>query len=93
MASTKKWTITFKPKAAKQFKKLDKQAQILIRNFLRDKLQYEQDPRRVGAPLKGEMGDFWRYRIADYRLICNIQDQVITIEILKIGHRKDVYKR
>ncbi len=87
------WTIEFRPKAAKQFKKLDKQAQLTIRAFLRNKIQNEVDPRRLGAPLKGEFKNFWRYRVGDYRLICNIRDQTITIEILKIGHRRNIYDR
>lgn len=92
MASTKTWTIEFKPKAEKQFRKLDHQTQKIIQKFLRERLQKEQDPRRLGTPLTGELGDFWRYRIGDYRLICNIEDRTMTIEILKIGHRKDIYR-
>ena len=87
------WTIKFKPKAAKQFKKLDKQTQIIIRDFLRKKLQNQKDPKIFGKALTGDLKSFWRYRIGDYRLICDIQDHIITIEVLKIGHRRDVYKQ
>ncbi len=92
MASIKTWTIVFKRKAEKQFRKLDHQNQKLIQKFLREKLQKEQDPRRFGTALKGDLGEFWRYRVGDYRLICSIDDHIVTIEILKIAHRRDVYK-
>ena len=87
------WTIEFRPKAVKQFRKLDRQAQLTIRAFLRNRLQNEDDPRRLGAPLKGEFKDFWRYRVGDYRLVCDIHDQTITIEVLKVAHRRDIYDR
>lgn len=86
------WTIRFKPKASKELEKLDPQTQRLIWNFIRKKLRDEEDPRRLGEPLKGPLKSFWRYRVGNYRLICDIHDRTITIEILKIGHRRDIYK-
>jgi len=50
------------------------------------------DPRLLGKALTGALSDRWSYRVGDYRLICDIQDDVITVLVLTIGHRKDVYE-
>ncbi len=49
-------------------------------------------PRRTGKPLSGPFGTFWRYRVGDCRVVCDIQDDTITILILRVGHRRDVYR-
>jgi mRNA interferase RelE/StbE len=78
--------------AEKQITKLDRGAQKLIQKFLRERLVPAGDPRQWGKPLHGEKRGLWRYRVGDYRLICNIQDERITGLVLQIGHRKDVYR-
>lgn len=50
------------------------------------------DPRALGRALKGELGDLWRYRVGNIRIICDIQDNVLTILVVEMGHRKDVYQ-
>lgn len=87
------WEITFRPKAAKELKKLDKQAQKQIIKYIKEVLQPSEDPRSIGTMLKGDYGEMWRFRSGDYRLIGQIHDEIITIEILKVGHHKNVYKR
>ena len=52
----------------------------------------QDDPRALGKALKGELGDLWRYRVGNIRIICDIQDNVLTILVVKMGHRKDVYQ-
>jgi mRNA interferase RelE/StbE len=59
---------------------------------LRDRLQPAENPRQLGKPLQGDKGGLWRYRVGDYRLICEIQDERITVLVLRVGHRKDVYR-
>ncbi len=85
------WTIKFNKKSEKELSKLDKQAQVTIINFLL-KLEKKSNPRDTGRALKGELGLFWRYRVGDYRIICKIEDEMITVLVLAIGHRKEVYK-
>jgi mRNA interferase RelE/StbE len=86
------WTIEITRSAEKQIKKLDRVAQALITRFLRDRLKSADNPRQWGKPLHGEKGGLWRYRVGDYRLICDIQDEKITVLVLEVGHRKDVYR-
>jgi mRNA interferase RelE/StbE len=78
--------------ATKRITKLDPQAQKSIVRFLRERLAGADDPRQWGRALQGEKRGLWRYRVGDYRLICDIQDRKITILVLELGHRKDVYR-
>lgn len=84
--------IEFDKKASKEFKALDKFNQKKIDKFLL-KLTNSVNPRQFGEPLKGNLQSFWRYRIGDYRLICSIEDNVLTVVILRVKHRKEVYKK
>lgn len=86
------WTIEISRTAEKQIKKLDRVAQGLIVRFLRERLTPTENPRQWGKPLHGEKQGLWRYRVGDYRLICDIQDQKITVVVLEVGHRKHVYR-
>ncbi len=86
------WTIEIKRTAEKQIQKLDRKAQQLIVRFLRERVAPADDPRQWGKPLHGDKRGLWRYRVGDYRLICDIQDEKITVLVLTVGHRKDVYR-
>jgi mRNA interferase RelE/StbE len=86
------WRIEITRTAEKQIAKLDRDAQKSIQSFLRERLVPAEDPRRWGKPLHGEKRGLWRYRVGDYRLICDIQDEKITVLVLEVGHRKDVYR-
>jgi mRNA interferase RelE/StbE len=86
------WRIEITRTAEKQIRKLDRGAQNSIVIFLRKRLESASDPRRWGKALQGEKRGLWRYRVGDYRLICDIQDKKVTILILEVGHRKDVYR-
>jgi len=84
------WTIEITRTAEKQIRKLDRVAQESIVRFLRERLKPAENPRQWGKPLHGEKRGLWRYRVGDYRLICDIQDERITVLVLEVGHRKDV---
>ncbi len=86
------WTIEITRTAEKQITKLHRQAQQAIVRFLRERLAGADNPRQWGKPLQGEKSGLWRYRVGDYRLICDIQDDRITVMVLQVGHRKDVYR-
>ena len=86
------WTIDFDKKAKKEFSKLDKSSQKQIDKFLL-KLMKSTNPRKFGEALKGNMQLFWRYRVGDYRLICKLEDKVLTVMVLRVKHRKEVYRK
>ena len=83
-------TVIFADKARKEFLKLDKPIQKQIQTFI-VKLQGLEDPRSSGKTLVGNLAGRWRYRVGDYRLVCEIDDEKIIITILRIGHRKNIY--
>lgn len=83
-------TVVFSGKAEKEFLKLDKPIQKQIQSFIL-KLQKLEKPRSTGKALSGNLQGLWRYRVGDYRIICDIQDDQILITVLRIAHRKKVY--
>lgn len=87
------WTIEFDLLARKNVEKLDKQVRNRIRAFLYERLAELDNPRQIGQALQGStLGNFWRYRVGDYRIICDIQDKRLVILVIEIGHRSDVYR-
>jgi mRNA interferase RelE/StbE len=86
------WTIEITRTAEKQIRKLDAPAQKSIVRFLRERLKSAANPRQWGKPLHGDKRGLWRYRVGDFRLICDIQDERITVLVLEVAHRKDVYR-
>ncbi|MGO9575264.1 MAG: type II toxin-antitoxin system RelE family toxin [Terriglobales bacterium] len=93
MASpSRTWRIEIGRTAEKQIQKLSRTAQESIVRFLRERVQPAGDPRQIGKPLHGDKGGLWRYRVGDYRLVCDIQDERVTLLVIRVGHRKDVYR-
>jgi mRNA interferase RelE/StbE len=86
------WTIKLDTHAIKQLKKLDKLAQRRIAVFLQKRLACCETPRNLGKPLVGRLSGLWRYRIGDYRIISKIKDREITVLVINIGHRKEIYR-
>lgn len=86
------WSLEFTSKAEKAFSQLSPAVKKKIENFIDEKLLKTSHPRRLGLALSGMQG-IWRYRVGDYRLICEIQDHRLTIIAIHIGHRPDVYKK
>ena len=86
------WTIELTRTAERQIKKLDAPAQKSIARFLRERLKSAENPRQWGKPPQGDKRGLWRYRVGDFRLICDIQDDRITVLVLEVAHRKDVYR-
>ena len=83
------WTIKITDTARKQLKKIDPEIQQQIQNFIINRIK--KSPRSFGKPLKSNFAGLWRYRIRDYRVICNIQDKNFTVLIVRVGHRKKAY--
>jgi len=86
------WTIEIARTAEKQIKKLDRPTQAAIVRFLRERLKSAENPRQWGKPLHGDKRGLWRYRVGNYRLICDIQDEGITVLVLEVAHRKEAYR-
>ena len=87
------WRIEFDEAALKELAKLDKPVARRILAFLRERVAALENPRSVGEALKGSaLGEFWKYRIGDYRVIANIEDGALRILVLKVGNRRDVYR-
>lgn len=86
------WKLSIHPAAAKEIRKLNKQAQRQILDFLGTRVHNCPNPRDHGKALSGEMAGFWRYRSGDYRIIVKIEDDRVRVLALAIGHRKEIYK-
>jgi mRNA interferase RelE/StbE len=86
------WKIDFSPTALKQLNKLDKSIANRILRFLHERVQDLDDPRKIGARLQGTLSEFWKYRVGDYRLICSLEDDRFVVLVLRIGHRREIYK-
>ena len=75
----------------KQLKRVDQAAKVRILAFLKHRVLSADDPRLYGKPLTGELSGYWSYRIGDYRVIADIEDETFTIIAIDVGHRRDIY--
>ena len=86
------WSIEFDRAAERELDKLDHQVAKRILSFLFDRVTQLDNPRSIGEALAGaKLGNLWKYRVGDYRLISSIEDNRVVVLVLKIGHRRDVY--
>ena len=87
------WKIEVTAAAARQIKGLGPSNAERIRKYLRERLATLDDPRQLGRPLAGSaLGNFWRYRVGDYRLLCEISDGTLTVLVVAVGHRRNIYR-
>jgi mRNA interferase RelE/StbE len=86
------WTVEFDGAAAKELRKLDKQTQQEILRYFRERIATDEDLRRFGKPLSRDLTGLWRYRLRNYRMSCNIEDNKLVVLVLRVGHRKDIYE-
>jgi mRNA interferase RelE/StbE len=87
------WQIKFDDAAKKDLAKLDKPIARRITTFLRKRVAVLDDPRSIGEALTGsKLGEFWKYRVGDYRIISSIEDGELRILVVKIGNRREVYR-
>lgn len=87
-----KYRLLFSKRALKELKKMDKAVSALIFAWLKKNIDGAADPRAFGKALKGDKKEMWRYRIGDYRVLADIEDENLTIIAIEIGHRRDIYK-
>jgi mRNA interferase RelE/StbE len=87
------WTISYTEIAKKQLGKLDKQTARRILDFMDGRIAHQEDPRSTGKALTGPMlGAYWRYRVGDCRVICDIQDGTLCILVIELGDRKKIHR-
>lgn len=86
------WKIEFAATARKELKRLDRTEAKRILGFLHDRVILHGNPRLFGKPLKGQDGEIWRYRVGNYRIICELQEATMVVLVARVGHRKAVYR-
>jgi mRNA interferase RelE/StbE len=87
------WSVELSEGADRQLSRLDPQHRTRILKFLHERVARLGDPRSIGEALHGSpLGEFWRYRVGDYRLICKIEDDRLVVLVLRVGHRKEIYR-
>jgi mRNA interferase RelE/StbE len=87
------WIIKYSETSLRQLKKLDKSIALRVLDFMDERIAPLEDPRSQGKNLVGpKLGSYWRYRVGDVRVICDIKDKVVTILVVEVGHRREVYR-
>jgi len=86
------WRVEFTRTAEKQIVRLNRPFQARILNYLRERVQPCENPRQFGKALHGDKQGLWRYRVGNYLLICDIQDEKVTVLVLAVAHRKEAYR-
>jgi mRNA interferase RelE/StbE len=87
------WKVELSAEADRQLSKLDAPQAKRILKFLYERVARLDDPRSVGQALHGSrLGEFWKYRVGDYRLICKLEDKRLVVLVLRLGHRREIYR-
>lgn len=86
------WTIEYSDVARNQLRKLDKPSARRILDYMDQRIAPLEDARSVGKRLRGPLGAFWRYRVGEYRIICELRDATLRVLVVRVGNRKDVYR-
>ncbi len=87
------WRIEVNDIAERAILGLDKPVRQRVIAFLHDRVETAEDPRHLAEPLAGELRGLWRFRVGDYRIVCDIQQAVRLVAVLDVGHRSDVYRK
>jgi len=85
------YAVNYSQRAAKELEKLDRHTAAIIYGWIDKNLMGCENPRLYGKSLVGDKEGYWRYRVGDYRIIASIQDNLVVIEIIRVGHRREVY--
>lgn len=87
-----RWVYRFDDRALKELRKLGKKTKRDIIDYLDDRVAGREDPRRFGKGLKSDLAGLWRYRVGDYRILCQISDGQLLVLVVAVGHRRDIYE-
>lgn len=85
------WLVEFDDQARRELRALDPQTQRQILRYLKERIATDEDPKRFGKALTGDKLGLWRYRVNDYRIVCQIEDSKLTVLVLRAAHRREVY--
>ncbi|MBZ5601764.1 MAG: type II toxin-antitoxin system RelE/ParE family toxin [Acidobacteriia bacterium] len=86
------WTIDFTDKAVTELEWTDHSVRRRIISFLEERVAPLDDPRQIGKALRYDLANLWSYRVGDYPILCDIRETVLTVLVVRVGHRKDVYE-
>ncbi len=86
------WTIEYDPEAIRDLNKLDRSIRADVFNYMQNRIARADNPRNFGKALRHDKFGLWRYRVRDFRIICELQDAPQVVLVVGVGHRKDVYR-
>ena len=86
------WNVEWDDRARRELRQLDRQVQRTILRYFSERIATDDDPRRFGKPLRHELQGLWRYRIGDYRAVCQIENDQLIVLVLAVNHRRQVYR-
>jgi mRNA interferase RelE/StbE len=86
------WTVKWEERAFKELKKLDKAVQREILRYFNERIASDKNPRRFGKALTANKSGLWRYRVTDFRMVCQIQDHEFVVLVLRVAHRRLIYR-
>ena len=86
------WTIRYTDQALRDLRGIDSVVGRRILDFMDKRVARLRDPRQIGERLHGKLGTYWRFRIGDYRAICEVKDELVTVIVIAIGHRREIYR-
>lgn len=87
------WRVEFSKGAQKDLAKLDATGRDRVLRFLAERIERGDDPRKLGEALKGTVvGRYWKYRVGNFRIICDLQDEFLLVLVVRVGHRREVYR-
>jgi mRNA interferase RelE/StbE len=86
------WTVSLTQSAKRSLAALDRPVADRVIRFLDERVATSEDPRATGKALGGDLSGYWRYRVGDYRILCELKDDVLIVLVVDVAHRKDVYK-
>lgn len=86
------WTIEYDEEAVRDLKKLDRQVQREILDYMEQRIGRAEDARSFGKPLRHSKFGLWRYRVRDYRIICQLRQAKLIVLVVAVGHRSTVYE-
>ena len=85
------WEIKISKRAENSLAAMDTTAARRIKQYLEEKVATDLNPRRLGKSLHGNLSGYWRYRVGDYRIICEIHDEEVIVLVIDVGHRSRIY--
>lgn len=87
-----RWSVVIEPSAQKDLRKLGGRDGARVLRFLHDRIGKLDNPWQLGSPLKGQLAEYWRYRVGDLRILCRIEDEKLIVLVIAVGNRREIYR-